>query len=126
MKRGVFGLVILVVFLVLGLWSAKAMEHFHSPLADRLEQAAEMALAGDLEEAALLAREVHRRWDLRWAQVAIMADHTPMDEIDATFSRLETYAQAGNSWDFAALCKDLSSQISATAEAHALSWRNLL
>lgn len=126
MKRGIFGLGILALFLILGLLGAKVMEDFHTPLAHQLEQAATLALRGDLEDATRLAEDVHRRWDRKWDQVAILADHTPMDQIDATFARLEAYGQAGNIWNFAALCRDLSAQISATAEAHKLSWRNLL
>ena len=41
MKRGIFGLALLAVFLFTGLWSAGAMKRFHMPLSDRLEQAAQ-------------------------------------------------------------------------------------
>ena len=126
MKRGIFGLALLAVFLFTGLWSAGAMKRFHMPLSDRLEQAAQTALAGDLQAAAREAMAVRDQWDQRRGQVAILANHTPMDQVDTTFSRLEAYARAGNAGDFAALCKDLAAQLSATAEAHQLSWRNLL
>lgn len=126
MNRCFLGICILVLFLVLGLWGAKAMTDFHEPLSQALEQAANAALTGDLSQAAEQAKSVQQKWDQYWARVAILADHNPMDEIDGLFSRLEAYAQAGNRADFAACCEQLSTLLSATAEAHTLSWKNLL
>lgn len=126
MKRGIFGLGILLVFLGLGLWGSYAMSRFHEPVADALEQAAQTALAGDLELAVQDAKAAQAKWERRWNQVAVLADHTPMDEIDAMFARLEIYGQSGNAADFAAHCNQLATLISATAEAHELSWWNLL
>ena len=126
MKRGIFGLGILFVFLGLGLWGSYAMSRFHEPVSDALEQAAQTALAGDLELAVQDAKAAQAKWERRWNQVAVLADHTPMDEIDAMFARLEIYGQSGNAADFAAHCNQLATLISATAEAHELSWWNLL
>lgn len=126
MKRGSFGLGILLLFLGLGLWGSFAMSRFHEPVADTLEQAAQTALTGDLAQAVQGAKDAKATWDRGWGRVAILADHTPMDEIDATFARLEIYAAAENRADFAACANQLAVLISATAEAHELSWRNLL
>ena len=126
MKRGIFGLGILLLFLVLGLWGSYAMSRFHEPVSDTLEQAAQTALAGDLELAVQDAKAAQAKWERRWNQVAVLADHTPMDEIDAMFARLEIYGRSGNVADFAAHCNQLAVLISATAEAHELSWWNLL
>ena len=126
MKRGIFGLCTLLVFLFLGLWGSYAMGDFHGPISDSLEQAGQAALAGDMANAVQTAKAAQRKWENGWSRVAVLADHTPMDEIDGMFARLEMYAQAGNTADFAAHCNQLAVLITATAEAHELSWRNLL
>ena len=126
MKRGFFGLCTLLVFLFLGLWGSYAMGDFHEPISDSLEQAAQTALAGDMAKAVQTAKAAQTKWEDGWNRVAILADHTPMDEIDGMFARLEMYAQAGNTADFAACANQIATLVSATAEAHELSWRNLL
>lgn len=126
MKRGVFGLGILLVFLVLGLWGSFAMSDLHQPVSKVLEKAAQTALDGDLEAAAIAAKEAQGKWEDHWHPVAMLADHTPMDEIDGMFAQLEIYAQAGNHQHFAACANQLAAMISATAEAHELTWWNLL
>lgn len=126
MNRGLLGFCILLAFLVLGLWSAKAMTDFHEPISTQLEQAAQMALTGDFQQATQTARQAKDQWDTHWGRVALLADHTPMDEIDGLFARLEAFADAGNANHFAACCNQLAVLLSATAEAHTLSWKNLL
>lgn len=126
MKRGIFGLCTLLVFLFLGLWGSCAMGDFHQPISDALEQAAQTALAGNMEQAVQQAKTAQAKWQKGWNRVAIMADHTPMDEIDGMFARLEIYAQAESVSDFAAHCNQLAALISATAEAHEFTWWNLL
>ena len=126
MKRIWLGIGALVVFFVLGLWCSHAMDKLHTSLAQKLEQAAEAALAGDLQTGVTLAQEAKNSWEAHWHQTAALADHTPMDEIDSLFAQLESYAQAGQISEFAAHCSRLSTLVAATAEAHALSWWNLL
>lgn len=126
MKRIWLGIAVLGVFLILGLWCSHAMDRLHAPLVQKLEQAAQTALSGDLQTGAALAQEAKKSWDAHWHQTAALADHTPMDEIDSLFALLETYAEAGQISEFAAYCSRLSTLIAATAEAHTLSWWNLL
>lgn len=126
MNRGLLGLVILILFLAGGLWGAKAMADFHEPLSYQLEQAADAAQKGNLEQATALLEAAEHRWQTHWGKVAILADHTPMDEIDGLFAKLKQYAKSGDLSNFSACCGYLASLISATAEAHGLSWRNLL
>jgi len=49
-----------------------------------------------------------------------------MDEIDSLFAQLEVFRQAGLWGDFSACCRRLSRLIEAMAEAHSLTWWNLL
>lgn len=126
MKRMWLGIGILVLFLVLGLWNGHAMEKLHNPIAHQLEKASDLALQGDLSAALELAETARKQWDVCWHGTAIVADHAPMDEIDAHFARLPVYAAMSHQADFAACCSQLAALITATAEAHAFSWWNIL
>ena len=126
MRRMWLGIGLLTVFLALGIWSSYAMTKLHDPTAHQLEQAADLALQGDLPAAVALAESAQKSWESRWHGTAIVADHTPMDEIDANFAKLTVYAKASHLADFSATCRQLAALITATAEAHTFSWWNIL
>ncbi len=126
MGRFWFGLTLLALMLAAGLWIGLGMDHAHQDIAAILEQAAEQAMAGDLEQGIALSRQAQTQWDSSWQRTATVADHAPMDEIDSLFAQLQIYGQAGNTVDFAAYCTRLSKLVTAVGEAHALSWKNLL
>ena len=126
MKRMWLGIGLLGLFLGLGLWGSYAMSALHDPIAHQLEQAADIALDGDLSVALDIAETARAKWDGHWHGTAIVADHAPMDEIDALFAQLPIYAEMSHQADFAACCAQLAALITATAEAHAFSWWNIL
>ena len=126
MKRFLLGVAILGVFLGLGLWTGYAMEQLHVDISQTLEQAAAQVLDGQTEQGVSLARQAHTQWQDNWHMTAFLADHAPMDEIDALFAQALFYADTGNAEDFASHCTRLSMLVEAVGEAHALSWWNLL
>lgn len=126
MTRGWFGLAILIVFLVLGFVTAGVMDNAHIPTEKLLAQAAEKTLDGDFEEGVTLGLEAKSRWDRHWNGTATVADHSPMDDVDALFAEMEVYAQAEEKPHFAACCQELSQRIQAMAGAHRFSWWNVL
>ena len=126
MVRGWLGFGILVFFLILGFVVTGVMDNAHDPTEQLLSQAAEKVLAGEFEEAVALGKEAKRRWEGSWNGTATVADHTPMDDVDALFAEMEIYAQTEEKPHFAAVCKELSRRIRAVAEAHRFSWWNIL
>ena len=126
MKRGWLGLGILVVFLLLGIMISLVMCSAHLPTQDLLQQAASATLAGDFAQAVELGMEAKNRWETKWNGTAIVADHTPMDEIDALFAEMEIYAKTQEEPHFAACCQELAKRLLAMAEAHRFSWWNVL
>ena len=126
MRRMWLGVVILVLFLVLGLWGSHAMTGFLEPLSEKLKSAEDYALQGNMDAAMQLAQDAKDTWHRHWPFVAILADHDPMDEIDGHFESLLSYAKAGHAADFAALCGELSSWVEATADAQKCDWWNLV
>lgn len=126
MKRGWLGLGILVFFLVLGLTVGSWMDRCHASTGQWLEEAAEKTLSGDWEAGTALAEDAKQKWQQQWRYTAIVADHTPMEEIDALFAEMEVYSRCQEMPHFVACCKELAQQITAVAQAHTFSWWNIL
>lgn len=126
MARGWFGLAILIVFLILGFVTSGIMDNAHLPTEKLLVQAADKTLKGDFEEAVALGQQAKARWDKHWNGTATVADHSPMDDVDALFAEMEIYAEAKEKPHFAAVCRELCKRIQAVTEAHHFSWWNIL
>lgn len=125
-RRFWLGVWILVLFLGLGLGITWGMDAIHVPAEQALEQAAQKALTGQMDEAVALARDAHKRWDDFWKLTASVADHSPMDEVDKLFAEMEIYAEAREEEHFAACCAQLSRLVSSMSDAHAPRWWNFM
>ncbi len=124
MKRSWIGLAMLLALLAASVLVTRSMDRIHDPIARGLADAADYALAGDWEQAELLALNAGTQWE-RWAHFrGCFANHSPMEEIDAAFAELKVYSASGETADFAASCGRLAKQVSAMGEAHGLVWWN--
>lgn len=121
-----FGLGLLFLFLVGGLYAAGATERICTPISEQLEQACDYAFAGQIDTAGDLTRQANTQWEKHWHQLAIVADHSPMDEIDGLFAQANMYARMGSATDLSATCARISKLVDAIAEAHSLTWWNLI
>ncbi len=126
MKRGWLGVGFLAVFLLAGILISVVMKDAHMPTQELLQQAADATLAGDFDRAVELGMEAKDRWERGWNGTAIVADHSPMDDIDALFAEMEIYAKTEEEPHFAACCQELAQRLQAMAEAHRFSWWNVL
>lgn len=126
MGRFTLGVGLLLVMLCLGLLVMFSMNRVNEPIAQMLDDAAQAALAGDLDKGIQLASRARSIWDSSWHKIASFADHSPMDEIDSLFAQMEVYGQTENPEDFASHCARLSMLVTAVGEAHSLNWWNLL
>ena len=126
MKHFWLGCGILLFFLLSGLLTTYTFARIHEPLSEELEKAAEVALEGDWEKAVFFANAAQARWEKYRMLTAAVADHAPLEEMDAAFEILDTYMELGWWGEFAALCAQLSQMASAMAESQACVWWNLL
>ena len=122
MGRFLLGTGLMVLLLLSGLFVWYGAEAIHTPVTEQLEQAAAIAETGDTPAALTRADHARRLWQETWHICAAFSDHAPMDEIDALFAQMEN--RSGT--ELAALCRRIASLVSAVAEAHTLSWWNLL
>lgn len=124
--RETVGLVLLAGLLLTGLLSSWDMGKTHRDISGYLEDAAWFALGSDWENARIAAAAAEDRWESHRDLSSLLADHTPMEEIDALFAKVNICSAARRKEDFAVLCAELSRKMEAMGEAHQLSWQNLL
>ena len=126
MKRLYIGITVLAILLAAGLTVAFCTHRVYTPIVTLLEEAAEGALKEALPTAAQKAREAKRLWDKQKYLTALVADHTPMEDIDRLFREMEIYASTGETPHFAACCAQLASMVENMADAHTPNLHNLL
>lgn len=126
MKRMYIGIGMLVVLLAVGIGLTAALMAIHAPLADVLDQAGAAAQEGNWPEAEKQLARAQEHWD-RWRHVtAAAADHRPMEEMEALFSRLDVLAKLRQADEFTSDCVQLARMAEAMADAQRLTWWNLL
>ena len=126
MKRNIIGFGLLLALLALGLITSGSMEKRHEPIQAALDAAADSAAAENWQGAGMLLQETKGRWERGWRFDAALADHAPMEEIDAIFARLQEYCREEDTGEFAAGCRELSRLVKAMTDAHKPNWWNLL
>ena len=126
MKRTVIGFFLLLFLLAVGVFAQWGMETLHNPIAHDLTAAAEAAGQQDWARAEAAGQSAERGWRRSWPVNAALADHTPMEDIDSLFARASVYLRQRDAVEYAAACRELARRINAMAQAHILSWRNLL
>lgn len=126
MKRIWIGVVLLGVILIVGLGIGEFMERTHIPVARDVRQAGELVLRGEWQLAQALVKRGQDRWEEKWPVTAAIADHEPMDEIDAFFAQLKTYEKTHDAVAYSALCSHLGSLLEAISQGHRCNWWNLM
>ena len=126
MRRFWLGAALLAALLGVGLWTQAGMDRLHLPAAEDFSRAASAAMAGDWETARSLSARAAGNWRENRSFTASLADHSPMDEVDLLLAEMEIYRQAEDGPHFAACCVQLAAMSRAMADAHNLSWWNLL
>ena len=126
MKRLWLGVGILAAFLMAGCLLTASFHGIHAPLSASLEDASRQALAGNWEAACDRGEEALRQWERYRNLTAAVADHAPLEEMDALFSQMEIYVSLNWQGEFAAVSMQLSKMAAAMEESQALTWWTLL
>ena len=126
MKRIWIGIILLALLLIAGLGISNFMTRSHSPVAQDIRRAGELAREDQWASARAYAKRGQDQWKKKWPVTAAFADHEPMDEIDALFAQLETFAAAKEKTAYSALCAHLASLLEAVSQSHRLNWWNLM
>ena len=126
MKRIWIGVVLLGALLIGGIGTGEFMERAQTSVARDVQRAGELALQGEWTLAQALVKRGQDRWEEKWPVTAAIADHEPMDEIDALFAQLKTYEKTRDPAAYSALCGHLGSLLEALSQGHRCKWWNLM
>jgi hypothetical protein len=124
-RRFYLGVAILLALLVLGIFSGIWVNQASQQVVHCLTQAEESVRNGNPSEALVFSQQAQMLWDSIWNRVAVVADHTSMDEIDGLFAQMAYYAQTDVSL-FGAGCARVRELVSAVSDGHQFTWWNLL
>ena len=126
MTRGIIGIVLLLVLLAGGMFTQWTMDKIQAPISQELTQAAQAGERELWDTATLHQETAARAWRTSWRLTAAFADHMPMEDIDSLFASLPVYAAQEEQTEYAAACRELARRIEAVADAHRLTWWNLM
>lgn len=126
MRRSWIGFFLLLVLLLLGLFATRKMQAIHEPIAVQLQQAAYWSSLEDWETAEAFFQRAEKNWKKSEQFRACLADHNPIEDIDAAFAMLEVYCAAEEETAFEGACRELARKVATVGEAHGLVWWNLL
>lgn len=120
------GIGLLAVLLALGVFAQGAMGSISRPLAEQVEQAAAYTRAGRWDYACREFDRAKTGWESAWRKTAALADHAPMEDIDALFAQGAAAAEDFREGEFLQSAAELSVRLKAMADAHTFSWWNLM
>ncbi|MBQ7817304.1 MAG: DUF4363 family protein [Oscillospiraceae bacterium] len=126
MRRLWIGVGFLIVMLVVGIALTVLFDRIHTPLAEDLQQASQLALAEDWEKATALAQQARADWKQYREFIAAVADHEPLEKMEYLLDQLDVYAEARREADFSAVCVELAALADAMLESQSITWWNFL
>ena len=126
MKRGLFGMGILAVLLIVCLIVMGTAAVLPRQLAEDLQGAAEAALAGDWEKTAALTEGARAAWGEIRRFYCCITHQDALQKIDSLFSQLEAYRRAGEAGSYGAACLSLAAQTRSLGEDQLLTLWQLL
>ena len=126
MRRLWIGVGFLAVMLVLAILLTFLFDRIHTPLAEDLQQASQLAMAQDWEKATALAKQTRAEWKQYRKFIAAVADHEPLEKMEYLLDQLLVYADLRRTADFSAVCVELAALADAMLESQSLTWWNFL
>ena len=126
MRRLWIGVGFLIVMLVVGIAMTVMFDRIHTPLAEDLQLASQLALAEDWEKATALAQQARADWKQYREFIAAVADHEPLEKMEYLLDQLDVYAEARREADFSAVCVELAALADAMLESQSITWWNFL
>ncbi len=126
MKRLWIGIGLLVAFLVLGLVISLLFADIHRPLEQGITAALVQAEQGNWLQARQILARTRQEWERYRPFVAAVADHAPLEELEACLDELWVYGALERRDEFAALCARTAGLAQAMGDSQQLTWWNLL
>ena len=124
MRRLWIGVGFLIVMLAVAIVLTVLFDRIHTPLAEDLQEAAQLAMAQDWEKATALTQRARADWKRYREFIAAVADHEPLEKMEYLLDQLQVYAKLHRTADFSATCVELAALADAMLESQSLTWWN--
>ena len=126
MSRSRFGVGLLVMLLLLGIWCQQVLVRKQAPIQAALEQTAAAAYREDWTAAGDFLAQARKQWDTYRNWGAVFTHHADLEAADAQFAVLDVFCRKKDALGTASAAAQLASQVEALGESHRLTWKNLL
>lgn len=119
-------LLVLAALLAFSLWNIRHMDTETGRWRAQLQQADQLALAGEWPEALDALWESYDDWSHSQTYLHIVSHHDAVDDAEAMYRRAIAFAETEEITEFHAELSDLRDQLRLIAEMEALNIRNIL
>ena len=126
MKRGVFGILLLILILFLGLTQMRDSRSNLKPIAADMELASQAVLQGDIKKAAALTDRARAAWEDYRLKFSSLSQQQAVRSVDSLYDEVKVFLIAGETVHCSATCEVLKNQLLALLEDQQLNLLNLL
>ncbi len=126
MRRLWIALLVLVAILSTSLYASLWLNGLTAELIGQLEEAEEVAIQGNWEEARTLTEESAQRWSDASFPLHTLLRHTETDQIQVSFHQVLEYLEQEDDNLYTAANGQLITQLELLAEMEHPSWENVL
>ena len=126
MKRGTFGILLLILLFFAGLSSMRSVREEIRPIAGNMELAAQAALREDYGQTAALTEKARTAWNENHLKFSLLSDQATVRTIDSLYDEVEVFLKAEEKVHCSAACQALKNQLQALMEEQNLSLPILL
>lgn len=126
MKRGTFGILLLLLLLFAGLLESRSVRRDFSPIAYGMEQASQAVRRGDTKKAAALTGQARAAWEDFRAKYSSLTQQQDVWEIDSLWDEVQVFLESGETVHCSAACAELKNHLQAMLRSQQLSLHSLL
>ena len=126
MKRGTFGVIVLLALFAGSFTAMNTVRSQLSPVISRMELASRAAGEGDLQKTAALTEEARAAWETYRLKFSCLSPQESVREIDSLYERVRVYGEAEEPAHCRETCTILKNRLEALLEDQLLTLKNLL
>ena len=126
MKRGIFGVILLLLLFFGGLLESRSVHRDLAPIAYGMEQASHAVRMGDTKKAAALTGKARAAWEVFETKYSSLTQQQDVWEIDSLWDEVQVFLESGETVHCSAACAELKNHLRAMLQNQQLSIHSLL
>lgn len=126
MKRGIFGILLLLLLFFGGLAESRSVRRDLTPIAYSVEQASQAVQKGDTEKTAALAEKARAAWENFEVKYSSLTQQQDVWTINILWDEVQVFLESGETVHCSAACAELKNLLRAMLRDQQLSIQSLL